>query len=180
MVLPLIDILLDGGCYWPDDERDGLYSSLVFPSGTHFKIALEGEMSRRFVAGQIEDGTFKILEGKQAGERFPTASSAVNAVRQISTNAFLYIHFSVNGVWVKADTARKTGILACDPVHEEAFKIADRDARNSVQRSGHKISEIKNWDQKIAALVRKDPSRIEEAERRLKARQSITHDDLDF
>jgi hypothetical protein len=137
-------------------------------------------MSRRFVAGQIEDGAFKILEGTQAGERFPTASSAVYAVRQISTNAFLYIHFSVDGAWVKADTARKTGILACDPVHEEAFKVADKDARNSVQHSGRKISEIKKRDQKIAALVRKDPSRMEEAERRLKARQSINLDDLEL
>lgn len=179
MTQALIDTLRSGGCYWPAGPG-ALTHSRAIPQGTHFKIALDGETSSRFISGVCVDGHFQVTEGARAGERFPSANAAVTAVRGMSTNAFLYVHFLLNGRWIKADNARETEALKCDPVEEEAFQIAAGMARGRLKQDRRKVSDIEDLDRKTAEIVAKRPEILEEARRRLELRDQIDINDLDL
>lgn len=179
MTQALIDTLRNGGCYWPAG-LGALTHSLAIPHGTHFKIALDGETSSRFIAGVCVDGHFQVAEGARAGERFPSANAAVTAVRGMATNAFLYVHFLLNGRWIKADNARDTEALKCDPVEEEAFRIAASMVRDRLKQNGRKVSDIADLDRKTAEIVAERPDILEEARRRLELRNQIDINDLDL
>ncbi|MGD9712778.1 MAG: hypothetical protein AB7V46_11995 [Thermomicrobiales bacterium] len=53
-----------------------------------------------------------------------SASEAVNTIRDISSNAFLYTHFCLDGRWGLADKIRESDWSKVDEVEEEALQIA--------------------------------------------------------
>lgn len=87
MPVSLIDLILQGGCYWKRGPDDSPGDSIAIPNGTLFKIAVEGPQSHRFIEGKCKDGYFVIDEGRHIGRKFNSANEAVNTIREPSSNA---------------------------------------------------------------------------------------------
>jgi hypothetical protein len=62
---------------------------------------------------------------------YRSANEAVNCVRAISTNAYLYIDFEVDSGWMRADDLRRDKCLSRppDPVEKEALRIVEENVR---------------------------------------------------
>jgi hypothetical protein len=115
----LLQTIADGGCYWRRKE-DSPGHSFAVPNGTLFKIAMDGPQSHRFRGGVCQDGYFVTNDG----EKHLSASEAVNAIRNISSNAFLHMHFKIDGRWMLADSIRESDWSLPDDIEEEALQIA--------------------------------------------------------
>jgi hypothetical protein len=85
----LIEIIKHGGCYWKKEREDSPGHSIAIPSGTPFKIAIEGPQSHRFETGTCRDGYFVLDHRVSVDAKFRSANEAVNTVRAPSSNAFL-------------------------------------------------------------------------------------------
>jgi len=118
-MMGLLQTIAEGGCYWRRKE-DSPGHSFAVPNRTPFKIAIEGPQSNRFRQGECRDGYFVSDEGV----KHLSASEAVNTIRDISSNAFLYTHFRIDGRWVLADKIRESDWSKVDEVEEEALQIA--------------------------------------------------------
>lgn len=121
----LLQKIAEGGCYWRRKE-DSPGHSFAVPNGTIFKIAIEGPQSNHFWEGVCRDGYFITNDGV----KHSSASEAVNSVRHVSSNAFLYMHFHLEDGWMLADKIRESEWSAVDEVEEEALQIAKGIVRN--------------------------------------------------
>jgi hypothetical protein len=160
MSISLIEIVSQGGCYWKHERDDSPGHSIAVPNGTPFKIAIEGPQSHRFIQGICRDGYFVVTEGSHSGVQFCSANEAVNMIREPSSNAFLYMHFQIDGRWVRANDYRESSSSGLD----EAEEIALENALHTVRL----MPQGKNADppkafRAAARLVTKEPHRIEHA-----------------
>ena len=103
---PFLQILASGGSLWKR-KPNSPGGTIVIPCGTPFRIKLDGPNSNRFVTGVCDGGKYIVQQGRWTGTQFETANEAVNTVREISTNAFLYMQFKFDGDWIDADRLRK-------------------------------------------------------------------------
>jgi hypothetical protein len=135
--VPLISTLAASGCYWKNDRYNSPGHSFVVSNGTPFKIASEGPQSHRFVTGICRDGYYVVEDREYAGRKFESASQAVNAVREPSSNAFLYIQFCIAGAWVSADDLRRSDSSFLDSAEERDLEYTLAKVRKHPQ---HKMS----------------------------------------
>lgn len=160
MTISLISILSEGGCYWQRDG-DSPGHSFAIPNGTPFKIALEGPASSRFIDGVCRDGYF-VTHGK----KFMSAHAAVNAVREPSSNAFLYIRFLIGRRWTVADELRHMTDQRCDEAEEEAIDLAIKNTREKSKKLGTVMNDMQLL-KAAAELIISKPAYLEIARRRL-------------
>lgn len=165
--MSMITTIAEGGCYWKAvDIRQG--HSLSIPNGTRFQIHIQGTNSRILVSGVCRDGCYVVLEGAHAGTRFPTASAAVNAVREPSTNAYLYIDFEIGSMWENAHDMRRSPKFRSNPVEELALDLAreylTKHAKKALQGKEH--TEVLRA---AAKLVLQVPDLMQEAKLRIDA-----------
>jgi hypothetical protein len=162
MSISLIETVFQGGCYWKHERDDSPGHSLAVPNGTPFKIAIEGPQSNRFIQGVCRDGYFVITEGSHSGVQFCSANEAVNTIREPSSNAFLHMHFQIDGRWVRADDFRRSSSSQLDDAEELALQIAlDAVRRN---QKGQELDSPQAL-RAAARWVTKRPHMIEEARR---------------
>jgi hypothetical protein len=124
MSISLIETISQGGCYWKHERDDSPGHSFAVPNGTPFKIAIEGPQSNRFIQGVCRDGYFVVTEGSHSGVQFCSANEAVNTIREPSSNAFLHMHFQIDGRWVRADDFRRSSSSRLDDAEEYALERA--------------------------------------------------------
>jgi len=163
----ILDTIANGGCYWQRKEGSPGHSFAI-PNGTLFKVAIDGPQSNRFYEGVCQDGYFVTEDGV----KHVSANDAVGAVRDISTNAFLYISFHLGGCWRKADKIRESAEFVPDEVEEEALQMAKDMVRDRVakEKSDKDVAQIT----KIAAnLVLANESLTESARSGVENRRSI-------
>jgi hypothetical protein len=154
----LTNILINGGCYWKRERADSPGHSIAIPSGTPFKIALEGSASSLFVSGTCREGCFEMETGTYAGTKFRSASEAVKTVRGISTNAFLYVHLFIDGGWTLANEFRRSDHSQLDAIEEVALEHARTRVRNSP--NGRFMTEADVY-KKAAQLVSENPKFVD-------------------
>lgn len=157
----LIKTLMSGGCYWPKDE---IGNSFFIPQGTLFEIALDGANGRRVTNGIIQNGYFEIVDGSHKGEKFISANSVVRSIREIpskSNNAFLYIHFCINGNSVSADSMRYNRSFKCDEIEEQALNDAVKILKSRKLVDGLDVVGVRK---KAAYLVNNNPQLLKSAE----------------
>ncbi|MFC0386809.1 hypothetical protein [Muricoccus vinaceus] len=171
MMLPLIDMLAAGGCYWPSKDP-GYAHGFAVPSGTRFSIALHGPKSRFYVSGICREGWFEVLDGEHARTRFPTASRAVNTVREPSTNAYLHVRFEVDGRWEEADRMRELSRFAADAGEERAIKLASDLIRVKLREAGRKL-EDPDLFRSAAKLVQQRPTLAVEGRRQVEEERNM-------
>lgn len=143
--MTLFDTILAGGILWPRQNPRSPGHSIAIPSGTAFKVRIDGPTSHRFEAGVVEGNELVMREGRHAGERFPSANAAVDAVREdrtVSSNAFLYVLFEVSGRWVEADDMRRQEAFKVDPVEEKAFALAVEKIRELLKQKRKTLTEL--------------------------------------
>jgi hypothetical protein len=156
-MISLLQMIADGGCYWKREEYSPGHS-LVIPNGTPFKIALEGEQSSRFRSGECRDGYFVTDDGV----KHLSANETVVAVRNISSNAFLHVHFRLNGKWVKADRLRESEWSAPDKIEEAALLLAKKKVRELAVAKSQDADDVR-ITRAAARLALKDASYIDAA-----------------
>jgi hypothetical protein len=136
-MMSLVDTTVNGGCYWKRSHKSPGHSTVI-PNGTPFRIAMDGPQSHRYIGGRCADGHYLIEDGEYAGRRYMSANDAVNSVREPSSNAFLYIHFHIDGQWVPADAYRRSENTKIDPAEEEVLanmlRHKQRKASGQVER----------------------------------------------
>ncbi len=175
MSVSLIEIVCQGGCYWKRERPDSPGHSIAVPNGTPFKIAVEGPQSNRFIPGVCRDGYFVVLEGSHSGVEFGSANEAVNSVREPSSNAFLYMHFLINGLWLLADDLRQSKSARLDEAEEHALEVALSGVRKNPK--GKDLASPKAL-RAAAKFVAKHPTMIEEARHYLASIENLTLEDL--
>lgn len=171
MPISLIETLCQGGCYWKRDREDSPGHSFVLPNATRFKIAIEGPQSSRFIEGVCRDSYFLVREGTQSGVQFASANEAVNTVREPSSNAFLHMHFLIDGHWQSADDVRQSQASRLDAAEELALEDALRIVRSSPKSKDFDFPKVLRA---AARLVAKRPTMIEDARRRLASPETLT------
>jgi hypothetical protein len=177
MAASLIETLCKGGCYWKHERADSPGHSVVIPGETPFRIAIEGPQSHRFVAGTCRDGYFLMEEGGHAGTKFSSANEAVNAVREPSSNAFLYTHLRIGDNWVSADDFRRSDHSWLDEAEELALEDAIRAVRNHPKAKAlEHVKVIKLAAQHVA----KNPQMIVSARQHLEAIAVIDLSEFDL
>jgi hypothetical protein len=162
--ISLIETLCQGGCYWKRDRDDSPGHSIALPNGTPFKIAIEGPQSNRFVPGLCRDGYFVVTEGSHSGVQFGSANEAVNTIREPSSNAFLHLHFQIDGGWVSANDFRQNNSSQLDSAEEHALENALRIVRSHPKG---KDLDIPKALRLAARLIEKHPQMIENAREEL-------------
>lgn len=165
-------ILSEGGCYWRKDKNSPGHS-FVIANGTPFKIATEGPTSSRYIDGMCQDGFF-ITQSK----KFSSANGAVNAVREPSSNAFLYIRFLIGGKWIVADDLRFMDILCCDRVGDEAIDIALKNEEHKNKKQKKTVTDVELLKAAAAFIVRK-PEILEIVKMQLDQIDSLTQEYFD-
>ena len=160
MSISSIETVSQGGCYWKHERDDSPGHSIAVPNGTPFKIAIEGPRSNRFIQGVCRDGYFVVTEGNHSGVQFCSANEAVNTIREPSSNAFLYMHFQIDGRWVCADDFRRSSSSRLDDAEEFALENALHTVRLMPQG---KNSDSPQALRAAARLVTKRPHMIEDA-----------------
>ena len=135
-----IKTILEGGCYWPWPGLPSPGHSIVLPNGTPFVILVEGPRSNVFCHGTCRDGYYVPTDGEFAGRKFASASAVVNTVRKISTNAFLYLEFAIDGDWILADDLRRSADFRSDEIEESALQEALGVVRRAYSRK--KMEEV--------------------------------------
>jgi hypothetical protein len=154
-MVSLIEILSHGGCYWKRERADSPGHSIAIPNGTPFKIKLDGPQSNRVVDGACRDGSFVL-----AGQAFGSANEAVNAVREPSSNAYLYIEFQIGGRWISADDYRRIERSKLDQAEEHALAEEISVLRQIPKLRGADPAKVRKLAaQRIAA----DPRKVENA-----------------
>jgi hypothetical protein len=154
--MTLIHLISQGGCYWKRERPDSPGHSIAVPNGTPFKVAIEGPQSNRFVDGTCRDGYF-VTDDES---KFQSANEVVNATRDPSSNAFLYIHFEIDGRWIKADDLRQTPTSRIDEAEEYALEHAIRDIR--YHPKGKSLNQVE-VTRAAARLIEKQQNRIDDA-----------------
>ena len=160
MTMPLHEVIKAGGCYWRRQNRFSPVHSVAIAAGTPFKIALDGANSRNYANGICESGYFVLSGGKFSGKRFITASKAVSAVREPSTNAFLYVESLIDDQSIKADKLRQRDDTRLDPAEEVAMQDAIKLIGGSKAAKDLDAPTITRY---AAAYVAQNPDLIEEA-----------------
>ncbi len=175
MASSLIETILQGGCHWENKRFDSPGHSIAIANGTPFKIAIAGPQSHQFIAGTCRDGYFVVEEGQYVGQNFPSANAAVNTVREPSSNAFLHLHFRIEGQWIFADDLRRAALSQLDGAEELALE----EALSAIRRhpEGKALDDVQAI-RYAAQLVANVPSLIEDARERL-ARASEPNPKLD-
>lgn len=142
------ELRASGGCYWPV-KPNSPGNSLKIPSGTAFRVKYEGPESHVYVSGVCEKATFHVTQGS-ASRSYPSASSAVNAIRSHveQTNAYIYIEFMVDSAWRLADNLRYDAELSV-PVDYIEERIME-DLREKVRKK-HNKGAIKLGPQEVEA-----------------------------
>lgn len=166
---------MPGRCYWKRERAESPGHSVAIPNGTPFKIAIEGPQSNRFISGVCRDGRFVVMEGSSSETQFASANEVVNAVREPSSNAFLYTQFLIDDRWLLADDYRQSESTKLDEAEELALDNALRVIRQHPKG--------KNLDSPVALkqaakLVAKRPTMIEDARRTLASIEYSTLEDL--
>lgn len=146
------------------ERSDSPGHSIVIPNGTPFKIAKEGPQSNSFVTGTCRSGFFIVEDGEHAGKKFRSANEAVNAIREPSSNAFLYLHFRIDGAWTSADDFRRSEYSQLDEAEEYALEQALGLVRRHPKG---KTMDDATALMKAAEIVVKRPERVEQARRLL-------------
>ena len=163
MTVSVIDLLLNGGCYWQRQPQSPGHS-MAIPEGTSFRIIAKPTDRQSFVYGKCSGGCYVL----DSGERFTSADKAVKTVRETELNAFLYIHFLVRSQWVEADALRHRDTFRCDEADELALELALGKVREKL-RQLHKTLGSDDLIRKAAEVVKKYPVFLEVARRRLTA-----------
>ena len=145
-----LSVLADGGGLWKN--RPGSPGrTIVIPNSTPFAIKMDGPCSNNLILGVCQDGRYLVREGEYAGVAFESASAAVNTVRKISTNAFLYVELKMNGKWLKADDVRRMPEHTLSPEADLAFDALVEFIRNKRKSRGRKFA---NEAEHMAAAVK--------------------------
>jgi hypothetical protein len=160
MAVSLIETLRHGGCYWKLDQIDSPGHSIAVPNHTPFKIALEGAQSHQYASGAIGDGYFVVNDPRYSGTKFKSANEAVNTVREPSTNAFLYLHFMIDGQWIVADDYRRREDTRLDDAEELALEWTLKALRNHPKLKGKDRVQI---TRAAANLIAKRPESVASA-----------------
>jgi hypothetical protein len=131
MAISLIEIVSQGGCYWRSDQPDSPGHAIAVPNGTAFKIAWEGPQSNIFISGTCRDGWYVVEDGDYSGNKFRSPNEAVNKVREPNSNAFLHMHFLIDGSWVLADEYRKMDKSKLDEAEMFALERERQSMKNN-------------------------------------------------
>jgi hypothetical protein len=162
MIRPVIEIIAAGGCYWrARDDRYG--TSIVIPTRTPFKIAMDGPRSEAYTDGECRDGCWIVRSAEGGEASYASANEAVTSVRGQSSNAFLHVRFGIRRSWPKADDLRTDPAFAPDPVEELALQQAIATVRARVH--SRKLQATEPDILRLAAkYVQYNPGLLKEAE----------------
>ena len=151
MALSLVETISQGGHYWKKERNDSPGHSVTIQNGTPFKIAIEGPSSNRFVSGKVLEGYLVPESGEHIGRKFKSANEVVNTIRMPSSNAFLYIHFYIEGSWVLADALRRAEEWVLDEAEELALERVciiyknDPDSVAAMRQAARLLAEEPTW-----------------------------------